>query len=387
MPYANQTEYDFVRHLVETPGLIPDDVSIQVLTPCHKEAVQRTVESVRGAKNVILFTFLASSDNYRETILGMSEEDWIHRAREVTAFTRSITKDAQGTTATHWTFNFGFEDFANARLEPVVKCAEAVMQVWQPTTDDRMLFSIATSVEISTPNVFADQVERLCQTLSQSEKWRLSVHTHNDRGGAVASAELATLAGADRVEGCLFGNGERAGNMDLVTFGLNMLTQGLCTGIDFSYLDHVRREYEEVTRMTVHPRTPYSGDYSLKAFSGMHQSAISKGLKQRQALPQVAESSTTGDDFADCQVWKVPYLPLDPVDIGRTMDDVMAVSNQSGKAGVQWIMKHNLGIDLSDEQAAVLTKRMKEQPTQPDHGLSQSVALQKMCAELELSWD
>lgn len=259
------------------------------------------------------------------------------------------------------------------------------MQVWEPTKDDQMIFSVATSVEISTPNVFADQVERFCQTLSEREKWRFSVHTHNDRGGAVASAELATLAGADRIEGRLFGNGERAGNMDFVTFGLNMLTQGLCTGIDFSYLDEIRREYEEVTLMTVHPRTPYSGAYSLKAFSGMHQNAIIKGLKQRQAARQLAESSMISEESVNCQTWRVPYLPLDPADIGRGMDDVMGMSNQSGKTGVQWVMKHNMGIDLSDEQAAALTKLMKEQSTQPDRGVSRSVALQEMCAELELS--
>ncbi|RYO44979.1 hypothetical protein AA0116_g13498 [Alternaria tenuissima] len=206
-PCANQAEFDFVRHLIETPGLIPEDVLIQVITPCQEEAIKRAVESVRGAKQAILFTHLPSSDNYRDTVLKISEDDWVERARWGAAYARSITKDAEDPVirSTRWTFNFGFEDFANARIGAIIRCTEACRGL--------------------DPNVFADQIECLSSNISNRDTVRLTVHTHNDRGGAVASAELASLAGADRIEGCLFGNGERAGNMDLVVYALNLLTK------------------------------------------------------------------------------------------------------------------------------------------------------------------
>lgn len=354
MPCANQAEFDFARHLVETPGLIPDDVLIQVITPCGKDAIQLAVDSVRGAKQAVILTYLPGSDNYRQTILKISEDEWVERARDMTAFARSITKDDPRNAHTRWVYNFGFEDYANARPEAIFRCSEAIKAAWDPTENSKMMFTLASSVESSMPNVWADQVERFCQNVSHRATYRVSVHTHNDRGGAVASAELASLAGADRVEGCLFGNGERAGNMDLVVYGLNSLTSGNDPGIDFSRLDEARRMCEDITQLPVHPRTPYSGDYYLKAFSGGHQNGIVKGLRRREA----AEKAT-----GNLQAWSVPYLPCDPSDYGGKLEDVIEISSQSGKTGVAWLIKQRLGQDLSPRDAEDTTRLVKEQFT------------------------
>lgn len=262
-PSANQGEFDFIRHLVDTPGLIPKDVLIQVIAPCREEAVKRAVQSVQGAAQAIIFTYLPSSDNYRTTVLGISEEEWVDCAARVAKFAREITtatststsrrrksggddegSDRSSSSTTKWTWNFGFEDFANARLEAVVRCAEAVKASWGPSVDARMIFSLASSVESSMPNVFADQVERFCQSVSDRSCWLVSVHTHNDRGGAISTAELASLAGADRVEGCLFGNGERAGNMDLITYALNRVSEG----IDWAGFEQTPRCSSDISR-------------------------------------------------------------------------------------------------------------------------------------------
>ncbi|OJD36916.1 2-isopropylmalate synthase [Diplodia corticola] len=365
-PCANQGEFDFVRHLVETPGLIPDDVLIQVITPCREEAIHRAVQSVRGAKQAVLFTYLSSSDNYRDTVLRISEDEWVERARQGTAYARSITKDSTDPAVrqTRWTFNFGFEDFANARLSAIIRCTEAVKAVWGPTAEQKMIIGIASSVEASTPNVFADQVEYLSRNISGRDTVRLTVHTHNDRGGAVSSAELASLAGADRIEGCLFGNGERAGNMDLVTFALNLLTQGIDPGVDFSRLDEIRRVCEDVTKLPVHPRTPYSGSYYLKAFSGAHQDAIAKGLQRRTMAIKADEQS------AVWPTWRVPYLPIDPADIGRSLDDVVGINSQSGKGGVAWIIGSGLGLDLPPELARRFARTIKERSSRGGRGMA-----------------
>ncbi|RYN63886.1 2-isopropylmalate synthase [Alternaria tenuissima] len=359
-PCANQAEFDFVRHLIETPGLIPEDVLIQVITPCQEEAIKRAVESVRGAKQAILFTYLPSSDNYRDTVLKISEDDWVERARWGAAYARSITKDAEDPVirSTRWTFNFGFEDFANARIGAIIRCTEAVRAEWNPSQNEKMIIGVASSVEASTPNVFADQIECLSSNISNRDTVRLTVHTHNDRGGAVASAELASLAGADRIEGCLFGNGERAGNMDLVVYALNLLTQGIEPGIDLSRLDEIRKVYEDITELPVHPRTPYSGAYYLKAFSGAHQDAISKGLRLRTSATQ------EGKPCAVWPAWRVPYLPLDPADIGRSLEDVVGINSQSGKGGVAWVINLGLGLDLPPGLARTFSKAVKERSIQ-----------------------
>ncbi|EME80586.1 uncharacterized protein MYCFIDRAFT_190022 [Pseudocercospora fijiensis CIRAD86] len=364
LPFANQAEFDFVRYLVNTPGVIPDDVLIQVITPARREAIQRTVDSVQGAKQAILFLYMPSSDNYRETMLDLSEDEWVARAREMTTFARSITKD-NARSSTHWTFSFGFEDYANARLDAVVRCAEAVYAAWQPTLQAPMMFAIASSVESSMVNVFADQVEMFCQNVPKRDTWRLSIHTHNDRGGAVAAAELGSLAGADRVEGCMFGNGERAGNMDLVTYGLNRLTSGLHPGIDFTRLPESRRLFENISPdWSVHLRTPYSGAYCLKAFSGIHQDAIIKGLARRAAAEQA------GVETECWPRWRVPYLPFDPSEVGMNLDHIFEINNQSGKAGVRWVVQECTGHHLSLQHAEELTKIIKQTSINLQRGLS-----------------
>ncbi|EKG16116.1 Pyruvate carboxyltransferase [Macrophomina phaseolina MS6] len=363
-PCASRTDYEFVRYLIETPGLVPDDVALQVITPCREDAIQTAVDSLRGAKRAIMMTYMASSDNLRETVLQLSEDEWIERARRCTAFARSLLKDDPSVHATNWTFNFGFEDFANARPEAVLRCADAVLDEWDPTPAWPMILGVAASVEVTTPNVFADQIEYFLRNVPRRNDFRLTVHTHNDRGGAVATAELACLAGADRVEGCLFGNGERAGNMDLVVFALNLLTSGIDPGLDFSSLDTIRKVYEEMTKLPVHPRTPYSGDYYFRAFSGAHQDAISKGLKSRAR-------GSHGDrpGLARWPAWRVPYLPLDPADVGRSLDCVVGINSQSGKGGIAWILQHSLGLEIPADLARVFSKTVKEMSDRAGRGI------------------
>ncbi|KXT09538.1 hypothetical protein AC579_9093 [Pseudocercospora musae] len=369
-PCANQAEFNFVRYIIETPGIIPDDVLIQVITPCRRDAISRAVESLHGARQAILLTYLPSSDNYRDTILQISEEEWIERARQITKFTRSVTKDSPADNIarrTRWEFGFGFEDFPNARMDAVARCAESVISAWGATEDDRAIVCIASSVESASANVFADQVEYLTRRLSGGCKnFRLSVHTHNDRGGAVSSAELACLGGADRVEGCLFGNGERAGNLDLVTFALNMLTQGLDPGVDFSDLDSIRAVYENLTKLPVSPRAPYAGTYYLRAFSGAHQDAIWKGIQRRNKVIQ-----EQGQPWSARTVpWDIPYLPIDPADIGRSLNDVVGINSQSGKRGVAWVIRSTLGKEVPEEIVAELSDAVKERSIELARGLS-----------------
>ncbi|KXT01115.1 hypothetical protein AC578_10881 [Pseudocercospora eumusae] len=368
-PCANQAEFDFVRYIIETPGIIPDDVLIQVITPCRKDAISRAVESLYGARQAILLTYLPSSDNYRDTILQISEEEWIERARQITKFTRSITKDSPADNIarkTRWEFGFGFEDFPNARMDAVARCAGSVLSAWGATEDDRTIVCVASSVESASPNVFADQVEYLARRLSGGRKnFRLSVHTHNDRGGAISSAELACLGGAERVEGCLFGNGERAGNLDLVTFALNMLTQGLDPGVDFSDLDNIRAVYEHLTKVPISPRAPYAGTYYLRAFSGAHQDAIWKGIQRRNKVIQ-----EQGQQSARSVPWDVPYLPIDPADIGRSLNDVVGINSQSGKRGVAWVIRATLGKEVPQEVVAELSDAVKDRSLELARGLS-----------------
>lgn len=387
-PSANQGEFDFIRHLVDTPGLIPEDVLIQVIAPCREEAVKRAVQSVQGAAQAIIFTYLPSSDNYRTTVLGISEEEWVDCAARVAKFAREITTATSTTrrrksggndegsdsssSTTKWTWNFGFEDFANARLEAVVRCAEAVKASWGPSVDAQMIFSLASSVESSMPNVFADQVERFCQSVSDRSCWLVSVHTHNDRGGAISTAELASLAGADRVEGCLFGNGERAGNMDLITYALNRVSEGIDCGLDLSKLRDARQIYQDIVGIPIHPRTPYSGAYYLRAFSGGHQDAIVKGLERRA----LAEADVTTQSSSTCwPQWSVPYLPIDPVDIGFGQEDIIEINSQSGKSGVKWVLQSRLGHEISREDAEETVRVVKMRSA----GIDQATDADELC--------
>ncbi|PVH95117.1 aldolase, partial [Periconia macrospinosa] len=369
-PCSCKTDYDFVRYLVETPGLVPDDVTLQVITPCREDAIKTAVESLRGAKKGIVMTYMASSDNLRETMLRLSEDEWIARAQTVTAYARSII--AEDASETQWTYNFGFEDFANARPEAVLRCAKVVIDEWDPSPERPMILGVASSVEISTPNIFADQIEYFLRNVPRRTDFRLTVHTHNDRGGAVATAELACLAGADRLEGCMFGNGERAGNMDTVVFALNLLTSGIDPGLDFSSLDAVRKVYEGITKLPVHPRTPYSGDFYFRAFSGAHQDAITKGLKIRGA-------GSAGDmqGLPAWPAWRVPYLPFDPADVGRSLDCVVGINSQSGKGGIAWILANSVGLDVPVDLVRSFSKVVKEK----SDSANRSIAVQELCLD------
>lgn len=332
-PSASQTDFDFTRSLVETPGATPDDVWLQVLAPCREELIKRTVDSLKGAKKAILHIYLATSECFQRIIFGMTEEEGLALAVKCTKYARSITKDDPAQAGTEWAYEFSPETFSDSRPEYVVQICNAVKEAWEPSVENPIIFNLPATVEMSTPNVYADQIEYFCTNISEREKVSVSIHPHNDRGCAVAAAELAQMAGADRVEGCLFGNGERTGNVDLVTLALNLYTQEVHPNIDFSEIERVKNVVEDCTKIPVHPRAPYGGALVTSAFSGSHQDAIKKGFKLR-------EQSGVDDR------WEVPYLPIDPKDIGRDYEAVIRVNSQSGKGGAAWIILTKLQLDL-----------------------------------------
>lgn len=364
-PCASDTEFGFTRSLIETPGAVPEDVTLEVITPCRKETLRIAVDSLRGAKKAILFTYVSTSENFRDTILGISEEELLQRVYDCTAYARSITADDPSAHNTRWSFGFGFEDFSNSNLESSVRLGEAIKAAWRPTAKNPLILGLAASVEGATPNVFADQVEYFSTNMSEREKFTLSVHPHNDRGCAVAAAELACLAGVDRVEGCLFGNGERAGNVDLVTLALNLYTQGIDPELDFSNLPAIRATVEDIIKIPIHPRTPYAGEYYFLALSGGHQDGIIKGLQCRGEDWLMGTLKTKRMDK-----WKVPYLPMDPADIGVSRDSVIGISSQSGKGGVRWMLQLKLGLKPPGELAAEFSKTMKARSTDLNRGLT-----------------
>lgn len=334
-PSASQTDFDFTRRLVETPGAVPDDVWLQVLSPCREELIKRTVESLRGAKKALLHIYLATSECFRRIVFGMTEDESLALAVKCTKYARSITKDDPSHAGTEWAFEFSPETFSDTSPEFVIRVCEAVKEAWGPSVENPIIFNLPATVEMATPNVYADQIEYFCTHISEREKVCVSLHPHNDRGCAVAAAELAQMAGADRVEGCLFGNGERTGNVDLVTLALNLYTQGIHPKIDFSDLNRVIDVVEVSNKIPVHPRAPYGGSLVVCAFSGSHQDAIKKGFQLREK---------SGASYEDR--WQLPYLPLDPQDIGRTYEAIIRVNSQSGKGGAAWIILRNLQLDL-----------------------------------------
>ncbi|KAJ1335719.1 2-isopropylmalate synthase [Microdochium nivale] len=334
-PSASQTDFDFTRRIVETPGIVPDDVWLQVLAPCREDLIKRTVDSLKGANKAILHIYLATSECFRRIVFNFSEEETIARAVACAKYARSITKDDPEHAGTEWALEFSPECFSDSNPEFVIRVCEAVKAAWEPSEQNRIIFNLPATVELATPNVYADQIEYFCTHITEREKICVSLHPHNDRGCAVAAAELAQMAGADRVEGCLFGNGERTGNVDLVTLGLNLYTQGIHPNIDFSDLTRVIDTVEVCNKIPVHPRAPYGGSLVVCAFSGSHQDAIKKGFQARQA-----EGKQTEDH------WELPYLPLDPQDIGRTYEAIIRVNSQSGKGGTAWIILRKLELDL-----------------------------------------
>jgi len=334
-PSASDTDFEFTRSLVTTPGAVPDDVALQVLSPCRKELIRRTVDSLKGAKKAILHLYLATSPCFQRIVFNMNNEQSKALAVECTKYARSITKDDPSTAGTEWMYEFSPETFSDTDPDYAVEVCEAVKAAWEPSIENPIIFNLPATVELSTPNVYADQIEYFCRHISEREKICVSLHPHNDRGCAVAAAELAQMAGADRVEGTLFGNGERTGNVDLVTLGLNLYTQGIHPGIDFSDINSVIDLVEKSNKIPVHPRAPYGGQLVVCAFSGSHQDAIKKGFQVRKAA-----------GATDSDRWEVPYLPLDPQDIGRTYEAIIRVNSQSGKGGVAWIIQRTLELDM-----------------------------------------
>ena len=334
-PSASQTDFDFTRRLVETPGTVPDDVWLQVLSPCREDLIRRTVESMKGAKKAIIHIYLATSECFRRIVFNFTKEETLALAAKCAKLVRSLTKDDPEQQGTEWGFEFSPETFSDSEPDFVIQVCEAVKAAWEPSVENPIIFNLPATVEVATPNVYADQIEYFCRNITEREKICVSLHPHNDRGCAVAASELAQMAGADRVEGCLFGNGERTGNVDLVTLGLNLYTQGIHPNIDFSDLERIIDTVEVCNKIPVHPRAPYGGSLVVCAFSGSHQDAIKKGFSLRETSKLKYEDR-----------WQVPYLPLDPADIGRTYEAVIRVNSQSGKGGAAWIILRKLSLDL-----------------------------------------
>ncbi|MFM9971792.1 MAG: 2-isopropylmalate synthase [Burkholderiales bacterium] len=323
-PSASQTEFDLVRKLIEG-NHIPEDVTIEVLTQAREHLVRRTMESLRGAKRAIVHVYNATSRPFREFVFGMSKAEVVEMAVSAVLLIKQLASQQP---ETQWTLEYSPENFTATELDFALEVCDAVTAAWGATPQNKVILNLPGTVELATPNVYADQIEWMHRHLARRDSVILSLHPHNDRGTAVAAAELALMAGADRVEGCLFGNGERTGNVDIVTLALNLHTQGVEPGLDFSDINAVARTAEECTQMPIHPRHPYVGDLVFTAFSGSHQDAIKKGFAAQQADA----------------LWNVPYLPVDPADLGRTYDSIIRINSQSGKGGVAYLLETDYGI-------------------------------------------
>jgi 2-isopropylmalate synthase len=337
-PSASQTDFDFVRELIESDR-IPQDVRISVLTQAREDLIERTVQSLEGAQRATVHMYNATAPTFRKVVFRIDREECKQLAVEGTRHVMKYAEKILGD-GTDFGYEYSPEIFMDTELDFALETCEAVMDVWQPAENREIILNLPCTVERSTPNIYADQIEWMSRNLSRRDYTCLSVHTHNDRGTAVADAELAVLAGADRVEGCLFGNGERTGNVCLVTLGLNLFSQGIDPMIDFSDIDEIRRTAEYCNQLPVHPRHPYAGELVYTAFSGSHQDAIKKGF---EALED--EAAAAGVPFGEYP-WDVPYLPIDPHDVGRTYEAVIRVNSQSGKGGVAYVMKTGHSLDL-----------------------------------------
>jgi 2-isopropylmalate synthase len=323
-PSASATDFNFVRGLIEG-GHIPDDVTIEVLTQAREHLIRRTMESLKGARRAIVHVYNPVSKPFREIVFGMSKAEVVDMAVSAVKLVKQL---AAGQAETEWVLEYSPETFTAAELDFSLEICNAVTEAWGATPENKVILNLPTTVELATPNVYADQIEWMHRHLSRRDSIVLSLHTHNDRGTAVASAELGLMAGADRVEGCLFGNGERTGNVDIVTLALNLYTQGVDPGLDFSDINAIARTVEHCNQLPIHPRHPYVGDLVFTAFSGSHQDAIKKGFAMQQP------DST----------WNVPYLPVDPKDVGRNYDSVIRVNSQSGKGGIAYLLETEYGV-------------------------------------------
>ncbi len=330
-PAASQTDFDFVRKLIEQ-DLIPDDVTVQVLTQAREPLIRRTFESLKGAKHAIMHLYNSTSTTQRRVVFNLDREG----IKDIAVTAAKVILDcAAAQTDTDWVFQYSPESFTGTELDFAKEVCDAVGDVWQPTPERKMIINLPATVEMATPNIYADQIEWMSRNLKRRDAIVLSLHPHNDRGCGVAAAELGIMAGAQRIEGCLFGNGERTGNVCLVTLGLNLFSQGVDPGIDFSDINEIIRTVEHCNQLPVHPRHPYGGDLVFTAFSGSHQDAIKKGLAAR------ATEMARGNP-----VWDVPYLPIDPADVGRTYDAVIRVNSQSGKGGIAYLLERDFGLAL-----------------------------------------
>jgi len=335
-PSASQTDFDFVRQLIEG-NHIPDDVTIQVLTQAREHLIERTYESLVGAKQAIVHLYNSTSVLQRRVVFNQDEDGILDIALQGA---RLCKKYEETLVDTHVTYEYSPESFTGTELEYAARVCNAVADVFEASADSQVIINLPATVEMATPNVYADSIEWMSRHLHPREGIILSLHPHNDRGTGVAAAELGYMAGADRIEGCLFGNGERTGNVDLVTLGLNLFVQGIDPMIDFSDIDEIRRTVEYCNQLPVAERSPYGGDLVFTAFSGSHQDAIKKGF---EALER--DAAAAGKDVADF-TWEVPYLPVDPKDLGRSYEAVIRVNSQSGKGGVAYLLKNEHGLDL-----------------------------------------
>ena len=327
-PAASETEYNFMRALIER-NMIPEDVTVQVLTQAREHIIKKTFEAVKGAPHAVIHLYNSTSVAQREQVFRKDKEQVKQLAIDGAKLLLKLASETDG----NFTFEYSPESFHGTEVDYAVEVCNAVLDVWQPTADNKAIINIPTTVENAMPHTFACQLEYVHKHLKHRENVVLSLHPHNDRGCGVATAELGILAGADRIEGTLFGNGERTGNVDIITLGMNMYSQGVDPGLDFSNMKKIRETYERLTRMQVYDRQPYSGDLVFTAFSGSHQDAIAKGMAWR--------------DEKKCDKWTVPYLPIDPKDVGREYDsDVIRINSQSGKGGVNYILMHSHGINL-----------------------------------------
>ena len=325
-PSASQTEFNFVRRLIEE-NLIPDDVSIQVLTQARESLIRRTIESLQGARKATVHVYNACAPVMRKVVLGMDEDGIVEMAVGQTKLVKQLVAEHP---ETEWGFEYSPETFSDTELDFSKRVVDAVVDAWGATPQNKCIINLPTTVEHCTPNIFADMIEWMHRNLAKRDSIILSVHPHNDRGTGIAAAELALMAGAERLEGCLFGNGERTGNCDLVNIALNLYTQGVSPGLDFSDIDEVRRVVEHCNQIAVHPRHPYVGDLVYTSFSGSHQDAIKKAFAARKE----------GD------IWEMPYLPIDPKDLGRSYEAVIRVNSQSGKGGVSYLLENEYGLEL-----------------------------------------
>ncbi|MER7563247.1 2-isopropylmalate synthase [Streptomyces sp. NPDC097941] len=338
-PASGQTDFDFVRSIVEEPGAIPDDVTISVLTQAREDLIERTVESLKGAKRATVHLYNATAPVFRRVVFRGSRDDIKQIAVDGTRLVMEYAEKLLGP-ETEFGYQYSPEIFTDTELDFALEVCEAVMDVYQPGPGREIILNLPATVERSTPSTHADRFEWMHRNLSRREYVCISIHPHNDRGTAVAAAELALMAGADRVEGCLFGQGERTGNVDLVTLGMNLFSQGVDPQIDFSDIDEIRRTWEYCNQMEVHPRHPYVGDLVYTSFSGSHQDAIKKGFDAMEA--DAAAKGVTVDDIE----WAVPYLPIDPKDVGRSYEAVIRVNSQSGKGGIAYVLKNDHKLDL-----------------------------------------